>query len=103
MILSVALVATAGFVSAQTNGKIEAAAKKAAKDAGCVGDYKGALETSTNFLGACSSDIATTSAWTEVYVLPKVNPNDAPLVRIAPFAKVTFCGDEILSVECTFE
>jgi hypothetical protein len=28
-----------------------------------------------------------------------VNPNDAPLVRIAPFAKVTFCGDEILSVD----
>ena len=88
-------------VSAQNgNSNLEVIAKKAATDAGCITQGAGGLNFSTSFLGTCSSDIATTSAWSEVMILPKVNPNEAPYVRIAPLAFVTICGNEVLSVEC---
>lgn len=77
---------------------IESIAKKAAIDNGCIN--KGSYDFQVTFLGACSSDIATTSVLQEVLILPKVNPNDAQIVRLAPLARVTMCGDEVISVEC---
>jgi hypothetical protein len=96
IILSIAAVALVAVAANAQNGNIEAKAKKAAKDAGCTGSYTGQLTTSTNFLGGCALDLATTGAWNEVYV----SAPSSPEVRVAPFARVEFCGTEILSVEC---
>lgn len=78
---------------------VESIAKKAAKEAGCVTD-NGAVDCSVNVLGTCASGLATSSEWVEVYILPKVSANIAPYVKLAPYARVTMCGTEVLSVEC---
>jgi hypothetical protein len=78
---------------------VEAIAKKAAKDAGCIAD-NGAVDASVNVLGTCASGPAQSSVWSEVYILPKVSANIAPYVKLAPIARVTLCGKTILSVEC---
>lgn len=78
---------------------VESIAKKAAKDAGCI-EENGAYDYSVTTLGGCASDLATTSVWTEVYILPKVSANLAPYVKLAPIARVTLCGNSILTVEC---
>jgi hypothetical protein len=83
---------------AQSN--VETLAKKAAKDAGCLGDYHGGLETSYNVIGTCSCGGGSTCDLYEVLVTRKVNPQEAPYVRYAPFAKVTICGTEVTAVEC---
>lgn len=87
------------FANASVAQSVESIAKKAAKDAGCV-DGNSAIECSINVLGTCASDIATTSEWIEVYILPKVSANLAPYVKLAPYARVTMCGKEVLTVEC---
>lgn len=94
VLFTVAL-AISGFASAQS---VETIAKQAAIDAGCI--TNGGYDYQTNVIGACSSDIATTSVMQEVYVLPKVSPKDAPIVRLAPLARVVICGTEVLSVDC---
>jgi hypothetical protein len=80
---------------------LEIVAKQAAIDAGCI--ENGAYEYSVNTLGGCASDIATTSVWSEVYILPKVNAHIAPYVKLAPVARVTLCGSEVLTVECLLD
>ncbi|MCW3071060.1 MAG: hypothetical protein JWO44_950 [Bacteroidetes bacterium] len=83
---------------AQSN--VETLAKKAAKDAGCLGDYHGGLEITSNVIGTCTCEDGTTCDLYEVLVKRKVNPQEAPYVRYAPFAKVTICGTEVTAVEC---
>lgn len=78
----------------------DAIAKKAAKDAGCIGEYNGPLQTSTNDLGTCTTQTGEIVPYTETYVSAKPNPNEAPYVRIAPFARVVMCGSEVTVVEC---
>lgn len=87
------------FANVSMAQSVETIAKKAAKDAGCI-DANGAVNTSITVLGTCASGIATTSQWIEVYILPKVSPHIAPYVKLAPYARVTMCGTEVLSVEC---
>jgi hypothetical protein len=87
------------FANVSMAQNVETIAKKAAKDAGCITE-NGAVNTSVTILGACASDIATTSQWVEVYILPKVSANIAPYVKLAPIARVTLCGTEVLTVEC---
>lgn len=77
---------------------LETIAKQAAIDAGCM--ENGAYDYSVNTLGGCASGPATTSVWTEVYILPKVSANIAPFVKLSPIARVTLCGNEVLTVEC---
>jgi hypothetical protein len=79
---------------------IEAQAKQAAKDAGCTNGYHGALEATTTNLGTCDCGDGLICPYTEVQVSRKINPHEAPYVRFAPFARVTFCGTEMLTVEC---
>lgn len=95
MILSSMFVLGMGLAFGQN---VESIAKKAAVDAGCI--ENGAYDFSTSVLGGCASGPATTSVWTEVLILPKVNPNEAPYVRLAPLARITLCGSEVLTVEC---
>lgn len=78
---------------------VESIAKKAAKDAGCI-EENGSYNFNVTNLGACASGIATTSAWTQVEILPRVSANLAPYVKLAPIARVTLCGNEVLTVEC---
>lgn len=93
------LFAFGGAALAQNgNGNLEQQAKQAAIDAGCI--TNGAYDYSVNIIGGCACGPATTCAWTEVYILPKVNPQEAPLVRLAPLARVEFCGNEVISVTC---
>lgn len=99
MILSGAILLGALSLSSSAFGQsIESIAKKAAMDNGCIA--KGSYDYQVTFLGTCSSDIATTSALQEVLILPKVNPNQAEVVRLAPLARVTMCGEAVVSVEC---
>jgi hypothetical protein len=95
-VFAVAMCFLANSVSAQT---VETIAKKAAKDAGCI-EENGAVDFSTNVLGFCASGLAESSEWVEVYILPKVSANIAPYVKLAPIARVTLCGKEVLTVEC---
>lgn len=78
---------------------VEIIAKKAAKEAGCLTE-NGAVDCSVNVLGTCASGSSISSEWVEVYILPKVSANIAPYVKLAPYARVTLCGTEVLSVEC---
>ena len=80
---------------------LETVAKQAAIDAGCI--ENGAYEYSVNTLGGCASGPAETSVWSEVYILPKVNAHIAPYVKLAPVARVTLCGNEVLTVECLLD
>lgn len=84
-----------GFASAQS---VETIAKNAAIDAGCISN--GGYDYQTNIIGACASGPAETSVLTEVYILPKVNPKEAEVIRIAPLARVTVCGKTVVSVDC---
>lgn len=80
---------------------LETIAKQAAIDAGCM--ENGSYDYSVNTLGGCASDLATTSVWSEVYILPKVNAHIGPYVKLAPIARVTLCGNEVLTVECLLD
>lgn len=95
-IFTLAMCFTANLAMAQN---VETVARKAARDAGCL-DENGAVDYSINVLGTCASGPATTSEWIEVYILPKVSANMAPYVKLAPYARVTMCGQEVLTVEC---
>jgi|GEM_PF-2938852 len=96
LFFALALISNVSF--AQSN--VETLAKKAAKDAGCLGDYHGGLETSSNVIGTCTCEDGTTCDLYEVLVTRKVNPQEAPYVRYAPFAKVTICGTTVTAVDC---
>lgn len=96
IILSSMFILGMGIVFGQN---VETVARKAAKDAGCI-EENGAYNFSVTNLGGCASGPATTSAWTEVLILPKVSANLAPYVKLSPIARVTLCGDEVLTVEC---
>ena len=88
---------------AQSN--IETVAKKAAKDAGCLGDYNGSLNFSVSDIGTCGYYCGPAcdaiGILREVLILPNPNNQIEPYVKLAPLAKVTICGDDqVVSVEC---
>lgn len=99
ILTSVFVAAMCLFANATYAQSVETIARKAAKEAGCI-EENGAVDFSVNVLGFCASGIAETSEWTEVYILPKVSANIAPYVKLAPIARVTLCGNEVLTVEC---
>ncbi|MDH4474399.1 MAG: hypothetical protein QE487_17470 [Fluviicola sp.] len=80
---------------------LETVAKQAAIDAGCM--ENGAYEYQVSTLGGCASGPAETSVWSEVLILPKVNAHIAPYVKLAPIARVTLCGNSVLTVECLLD
>lgn len=102
VILSAVMFTALAFVcgTASAQGNNDATAKRAAKDAGCVGDYNGALQTSTNDLGTCTTNTGEILPYTEVFVAQKPSGNEAEVVRIAPFARIVFCGSDVVVVEC---
>ncbi|MGV3631804.1 MAG: hypothetical protein ACO1O6_11395 [Bacteroidota bacterium] len=88
---------------AQAN--IETVAKKAAKDAGCLGDYNGSLDYSVTEIGICRVECGPAcealGPLREVLIVPNPNNHIGPYVKLAPLAKVTICGeDNVVSVEC---
>lgn len=99
-ILSLAFVLLANVSFGQSH--IEEIARKAVKDAGCVGDYTGPLTTTEGAIGTCEAEDGTIRELHEVLVFHFVNPTDRPYVRMAPFAKVILCGTDVLSVECLY-
>lgn len=102
ILFSAAVFTALAFMStaASAQNSNDATAKKAAKDAGCLGDYNGPLQTSTNDLGTCTTQTGEILPYTETYVSAKPNPNEALYVRYAPFARVVFCGSDVVVVEC---
>jgi hypothetical protein len=88
---------------AQSN--IETVAKKAAKDAGCLGDYSGSLDYFVTNIGICRVECGPAceaiGVLSEVLIIPNPNNHIGPYVKLAPLAKVTICGeDNVVSVEC---
>ncbi len=77
------------------NNHMEAKARKALQDAGCLDGYNGTFITHYNsevlpLLDNCYS----------VTLFPVANPTIAPYVRLAPVGTVTICDGEITSVTC---
>lgn len=104
MILSgiLALGAMVSMNDSYAQSNTESIARKALREAGCLGDNfggTGSITFSTIELGTCESN---------GYILPYVevsaypNPNNNPNIayKLGPIGKVTLCGTEVLSVEC---
>lgn len=100
VILSALFLLGTGLMTSMAFGQnVETVARKAAKEAGCL-EENGAYNYQVTFLGGCAAGPETTGIWQEVLIVPKVSASVAPYVRLAPIARVTLCGTEVLTVEC---
>lgn len=94
-----ALATTSLFAQSQQGGEQQliAKAKKAARDAGCLDNYNGAIDAQVSTVSICFVD----GFVTEVLLTPNCNGPECQYVKFAPIAKVTFyCTDENPVVEC---
>lgn len=76
---------------AQGNGQIESIAKKALRDAGCIGG--GNYNAEIVVTGTCTTNLGAILEYHEVDVYDPNNPG-------APVGRVSICGTEPTVVEC---
>lgn len=86
-------------------GSLQAMARRAATDAGCLADYNGSIDFYVTNIGKCSVDCGEgcigDGLLQEVLLVPNPNNHIAPFVKLAPLARVTICGGEtVVSAEC---
>lgn len=79
-------------------GNVEAIAKKALRDAGCLdnGSYTASIESE----GTCTTNLGEILPYYVVVVYPNPNNNSKIAYKLGPVGRVSICGTDVVVTEC---